>query len=222
MSINDYYETIREKYKDLWKIKADSYGELKIDDPIVFFLDGKDVTKNHREYSMFGKSNFTEMMMVYGAELIEEINADAVIYASIDEITFVFKNPIQLINYFQVETNRSCLEALFIQKFVEKFWKYKKAYFKCTAFNVSDKDVDRLVSFRKEVGDNVGLMYLIKEKIPKSIYHGKSRIELEKLLITSGLSEYCKENNYIREGYYKEYHKRKPNFLEDSISDFVF
>lgn len=37
MSINDYYETIREKYKDLWKIKADSYGELKIDDPIVFF-----------------------------------------------------------------------------------------------------------------------------------------------------------------------------------------
>lgn len=171
---------------------------------------------------MFGKSNFTEMMMFYGAELIEEINADAVIYASIDEITFVFKNPIQLINYFQVETNRSCLEALFIQKFVEKFWKYKKAYFKCTAFNVSDKDVDRLVSFRKEVGDNVGLMYLIKEKIPKSIYHGKSRIELEKLLITSGLSEYCKENNYIREGYYKEYHKRKPNFLEDSISDFVF
>lgn len=218
---NSYYETIQEKYKDLWMIKENSYGEIKMDDALVIFLDGKNITKNHSKYPMLGKNNFTEMMMFYGYDLVKEINADAVIYASIDEISFIFKSPEQLMKFYN-DDSRSCLEALFIQDFVERFWKYKKAYFKCTLFNIQSEHIDKWVSFRRAVGDNVGLTYVLKEKLPKQLYHDCSRAELESLLITSGLTDFCTENSYIRNGYYKEHSKRSPIFLENSISTYDF
>ena len=103
-------------------------------------------------------------MMHYGYELVKEIGADAVIYASLDEISFIFPSPDKLIHYIK-DDSRSCIGALFVQKFVEKFWKYKKAYFKSTVFNIDSENIGRWIEFRKAVGDNTGLMYVAKDLI---------------------------------------------------------
>lgn len=203
-SANNYYEDTKKKYYDLWDAKDKSYGKIETEKPIVIFLDGKDVTKHHDTYPMIGKYNFTEMMMHYGYELVKEIGADAVIYASLDEISFIFSEPDKLTHYIK-DDSKSCIGALFVQKFVEKFWKYKKAYFKSTVFNIDSENIGRWIEFRKAVGDNTGLMYVAKEYLPMDLYKGKSGIELERLLCETGLDSVCKKNKYIREGYYKEY-----------------
>lgn len=210
------YKNIKNKYYDLWKVKDESYGEIEDKKPVVIFLDGKNVTKYHDKYPMIGKYNFTEMMMHYGYELVKEIGADAVIYASLDEISFIFSDTDKLIHYIK-DDSRSCIGSLFVQKFVEKFWKYKKAYFKSTVFNIDSENIGEWIEFRKAVGDNTGLMYVAKEYLPIDLYKDKSGIELEHLLRETGLDSVCKKNKYIREGYYKEY---RGTDIADAMDDF--
>lgn len=182
-------------------------------------MDGRGVTKNHIEFPMLGKGNFTEHVADIGLEVVRNLNTDTIIYAGTDEVSFIFKDPRQLIRAFDLDNNASNLCVLFAQRFVERFWEYKKVYFKATIFNIEQSDISKWISFRKEVNENVALMYIAKERLPKEIYSNADRNEVVKVLKDNNLIN--KENEDLRKGYIRV-NDTAAAYLDFTLNNIIF
>lgn len=206
-------EKISEKYHDLWELKDKSYGKLDENKSIVIFLDGKDVTKNHKKYPMIGDANFTECMFECCKSVIRDINADAIIYAAIDELTVIFTNPVDVFKFFGVDGSASCICGLFTQRLVKRFWDFYECFFKPVIFQMDTSFIDRWITYRREICNIIGIYYVAKEFLPKGSYKDKDLSDVLTLLRKHNLTSVISSNRYICDGCYYRFEKDNTKFF---------
>ena len=199
--------TINDKYKDLWELKENTYLHINPDMPIVIFMDGRNVTNNHKGFPMLGDHNYTQCLIECGTELVREINTTAIIYAALDEISFIFYDTKDIIQYFGVDDNANYLCTLFMQRFIKKFWNYFGNFFKNTIYNIPSEDISRYLAYRKEICYSGGLWYIAKEFLSKEKYRGLALPEMERLLKKENLWDTFISTDYLYKGYEYEYKK---------------
>lgn len=198
----DASSRISKKYSDLFNLKDENYGTLSEDKCVVFFIDGKNVTKNHKDYPMLGTANFTKCLFECAKRVVRDINTSALIYAAIDELTIIFTNPSDVFSYFGVGGSTSCICGLLVQRIFCDFQLFYKCYFKPVVFQLNECDIKRWISYRKEVCNIIGVYYIAKEYLPKNLYRDKDLPDVLNLLREHDLIRVISSNRYICDGYY--------------------
>lgn len=158
---------------------------LSFDRPLVLFIDGRDITKNHKTYHlMTGK--FMETMVQAAQSAAGNISC--YIYALLDEVSIVFPNPRKLLQRNEYSYHDEVC-GFFLQEFCKEFWKtYPEVRFHVKAYNLaSGQDIQEFFLWRKERSRLALLVYIAKDYFEPSIYRGKSAEELEAFLKEKGL-----------------------------------
>lgn len=167
------------------KLIREQLMRLFFDRPLILFIDGRDITKNHQTYHlMTGK--FMDAMVKAAESAAGDV--PCYIYALLDEVSIVFPNPQKLLQRNEYSYHDEVC-GFFLQDFCREFWKtYPEVRFHIKAYNLaSSKDIQEFFLWRKERSRLALLVYIAKDYFDPSVYHGKSAEELESFLKEKGL-----------------------------------
>lgn len=201
-------DNINDKYPDLYRIKEYSYGTLNVKDPVIVFMDGIGITRNHKKYNMLNKDGFIKYLSKSALKMMSLINIDAVSYISMDEVSFVFYDTEKFIKYFEMDNVLSYIESVFLQKFCRIFHKYyPEVDFKMTMFNITENDIPRWIQYRKDICTCNAEVYVAKEFLPKHPWKQISSECILNLLKENNLYDsVLMQNKQFYCGLYHEFH----------------
>ena len=130
------------------KLIQDQLVGLFFDRPLILFIDGRDITKDHQTYHlMTGK--FMDAMVKAAESAAGDV--PCYIYALLDEVSIVFPNPQKLLQRNEYSYHDEVC-GFFLQDFCREFWKtYPEVRFHIKAYNLaSSKDIQEFFLWRKE------------------------------------------------------------------------
>lgn len=177
---NDYFYQIQNKYN----------MRVSTKEPLVIRLDGKDVTKDTSINFIYSyKDSFLEVLEKSAWYFSKKYHCYALF--GTDEISFVFTNPMELIEDLDSSkvTHSNEIIAMFIQYFFDYFnsiYKDRKIFFHGKCFSISEGKVVSYIKYRSKSIKNVLTTYLLKKN---NIKMGRSKIE-ERLKKCEELGEY--------------------------------
>lgn len=165
----------------MFAYKDNSYGHLEENKPTVIFMDGVGVTRNHIKYNMFSDDSYTFNLVKAGIRMLDDWSIESdwesacTMYASIDEISFVFPDTQALIQHFEMDNTASYILSIFTQYFLRFFWDYpgcKDSYLKTTIFNIGAGEEDEWIRYRQDINNHNAIDWMAKEFLPTELYHG--------------------------------------------------
>lgn len=154
--------------------------------PLVIRLDGKNVTKKHKKYPLTNEHGFTWHLYQTGKSLAA--NKNCLIYAGLDEISFLYPDPADFLFEFD-DSNTMYCSAIFLQRFCQIFWKiYPNVLFGMSVFQLPRaEDCPDYIAYRKKLVYWAALTWLAKEYLSKENYHLKTEEEVYNVLEKRGL-----------------------------------
>ena len=206
---------INDNYPELFSLKDKSYGTYEIDKPVVIFMDGVGVTRNHHLYNMLQPNNYTVRLSQSANALLRMLNIDCTYYAALDEISFIFPDTQQLIDVMRMDNTKAYIESLFAQKFVKIMWNYyPQTIIKVTSFNIGSENIQEWIKYRTDVCKNNSVMYVAKEYLDKEKYHEKESKEIIRELKKEHLyDEVLLKNKALYKGILKTVHRNDDSMI---------
>ncbi len=205
MSLNYEYNY---KFKELEK-KYRIY--LNKEKPLVIRLDGKNITKNHREINLL-TSNFTQDLHQSVKNCIKTTyNSNATIYSILDETSIAFESGEDFFSCFD-DTNQIYASNIFLQDFLSYFWKkpeYQNVKFGISMFSLLNQQaIETYIAERKRLGRIVAIDYYAKEKLERWMYHQQSSANIIKNIKQKGLLYDFERNKSFVQGIYSTQTKK--------------
>ncbi len=176
---NDYFYNIQNKYNMRVSTKA----------PLVIRLDGKDTTKDTNINLLYNfNGGFSSILEKCAWYFTKKYNCYAIF--GTDEISFVFPEPMILINDLEESnTHSNEIIALFTQYFFDYFnllYKDRKVFFHAKCFSIPKTKLNSYILYRSKSIKNVITTYLLKKN---NMYSGNLKLE-ERIEKCKELEEY--------------------------------
>ena len=203
---------IWEKYNDLWERKMQSRPLITGERPIVYYLDGQSITRNHTSLFVSGAGFMPEDLAAAAESVAIQWKIDCVIYSFLDELSFILLKPYQAMSNFSIDREPTHLREMLLQRLLPAFQKsIPGVCYWIDVFEIESSDIDRYISYRREYCYSGAVYYFAKEYFNKDAYRGKSLVQVENLLKTSrmpdsGQSYYdtMRSQTALSEGVYKK------------------
>lgn len=172
--------------------------DLSASHPLVIFLDGEGVTRDHASYHLLDLS-YARAMVASAHDASHGIDADYL--ALLDEISIVFPNPSRLFRLHHYQYHDE-VTGFFVQDFQTAFRRYfhVPTKFHVKAYNIPDDAELQYFVWRRERSKLALYQYIAKEYLPPSVYCGKDTAELQALLKQRGLLTGSKEERLFLDG----------------------
>lgn len=172
--------------------------ELSASHPLVIFLDGEGVTRDHTSYHLLDLS-YARAMVAAAHDASNGIDAEYL--ALLDEISIVFPDPSRLFRLHHYQYHDE-VTGFFVQDFQTAFRRYfhVPTKFHIKAYNIPDDAVLQYFVWRRERSKLALYQYIAKEYLPPSVYCGKDAAELQVLLKQRGLLTGSKEERLFLDG----------------------
>ena len=148
---------------------------LQENKPVIIRLDGKDVTKNHKDYPLIPWVPFRKAVFD-AAEAVASMYARFTgkqVYSAMDEASIIFHDTGPFWKKFD-DTNAIYAVAIILQQFLAEYKRHNgpgDTMFGISIFNVSRKDIEEYIALRKQLAFNTAAVYLAKEMGRKDLYH---------------------------------------------------
>ena len=146
--------------------------------PIVMFLDGEGVTKNHKEYHLLDLSYMRAMEKA--VQTVCE-GMDMEYLALLDEISIIFTVPTELLQQHHYRYHDE-VTGFFVQEFQEAFTFPVPVRFHVKAYNIPQNSVPQFFEWRRLRSEQALYQYIAKEYLPPKLYYAKSTEELKQML----------------------------------------
>lgn len=207
---NNYFLQIRKKYS----------MRVSSKEPLIINFDGKDVTKN-KDFNILEeyKGSFRYAICL-AAKYFSNKYKCLCIYGG-DEISFIFENPMDLINDINSDNNTFSTEiiSVFSQYFFDyfnRFYDGEKIFFHGKCFSIHKDKIKSFIKYKSKLIEVLTTTYFLK----KNNVHKAGNIKLnEKIDMCLKYPEYNKFIN-IQKGvmYYSGNQIDLESFLNDKIS----
>ncbi len=180
---NSYFKQIQNKYS----------MRVSFDRPLVIRFDGKDVTKDKSIDLLNYSENTFENALENTVKFFSKKYNCISIFGS-DEVSFIFTNPIQLIEDLDNDKYNRTNEiiSVFSQYFFSKFndiYSQKKIFWHGKCFSIKEDKLNSYIIFRSKIIENVLTTYFLKRNNIKDA--GKIRL--------SDKIKTCQEYEWYRE-----------------------
>lgn len=153
-------------------------SDLSATDPLVMFLDGEGVTKDHTNYHLL---DLTYQQAMENAAKSVCKGMDAEYLALLDEISIVFLEPVQLLTRHHYWYHDEVV-GFFVQEFQKAFAYQVPVKFHIKAYNIPKDSVPKFFDWRRMRSEQALYQYIAKEDLYQCEYVGKSVEELKKTL----------------------------------------
>lgn len=181
---------VNDLFPELFNKKDISYGKINIYKPLIVFIDGVGITKNHKAFPLMERDGYIQFLFECAKNMATLINTDCIIYTAMDETSFIFKDICSFINFFKMGNTKNYIQALFIQYFNQFFWKkYPMVFHKLTMFNIEDSEIRKWIDYRKKICCTNAAVYMAKEYLDKKEYDKKTNRDIIKSLKSHNLFE---------------------------------
>ena len=205
---NNYFGNIQNKYN----------LKMNKNQPIVLFVDGKDITKSLQHDLITEERNSFNDILEQTVKMFSE-KYECLAISGVDEVSFIFENSKKIQEILPIKTYRAHdIISLFSQQFYKIFnEKYKKGpvYWHCKCSNIPKGKIKSYIKFRSLTIYELKLTYFLKRKQ----FRDSGKIALfekenkaKEILGYDEIKESVKGNLYI-----KGYQIDLEAFLQDKI-----
>ena len=196
-----------EKFNRLQKKEQVSRIYLNPNKPVIIRFDGKDITKDHKNYPLTATNGFTYHAFLSGIHLLEDMpGKKGIVYAGLDEVSIAFTDPMIFWHSFE-DSNKDYAMSVLVQRFVKYFYKYyPEVLFGVSMFNVDNtEDIYEYIHIRQMITSTNAITYLAKDFLPKEEYHDLSTDDILKNLTKTSPEaiSWMTNNPWFQNGYCK-------------------
>ena len=193
------------EYFDFWCKKKASYTYLDKDKIYVLFLDGKNVTKNHKLYNLLDEKGFTYILHQSAKTVMENYEIESLVYTGIDEVSVIFKDTRYLSSVFGEAGCINTIMQIIEQKILKLLVKQNiNTEIRGSMFGIEKGEEEKYIDYRKKVVYDLGLTYYAKEFMKPDKYHELSENGIIENLKNVGLYEDFIKRKYLYEGYFSD------------------
>lgn len=186
-------------YKNIFESEENAFRpQLSNNLVTVIRLDGKNITKNHKEYPLLEPLSFTWEIKNAGTKLVHSKKyKECFIYTCLDEISFIFPDSKDLLSEFD-DGNAMYLAGIFLQEFHQNL--KKDVFFGISVFQIRLQQILPYIKFRKKCCCDAAITYYAKEHLSIADYHKQEPSQIIKTLVDKGYKDDMVQRKKFFEG----------------------